>query len=279
MTVDRVFLVGLSGSGKTTVGRKLARRLDWEFVDTDEEIEARAGRSVASIFADDGEDAFRDLEANVLRDVAARAGTVIATGGGAPLRGSNREVLAGGLVIWLDITPRGAERRLAAAGGADTRPLLSGGAGPKLEALFERRRHLYERSDHSFAVDYYNADRVSEMAAETVRKAIAAGWIPSPGRFDEAERARRRAARVAATVRTDSASYPVVVDSGVLDTVGAICRERGLAGRAFVLTDSNVERLFAGTVLGGLEAAGFEAKSYAIPPGEPSKTMVTLAAV
>jgi len=279
MIVERVFLVGLSGSGKTTVGRQLSRRLGWKFADTDEAIESRSGRTVASIFAADGEERFRDLEEEALRDVAGSTEIVIATGGGVPLRETNRKVLATGLVIWLDITARAAESRLAGGGGAEQRPLLAGDTGSRLESLFEQRRHLYERSDHSIAVEFYETEKVVEMAVELVERALASGWAPSPDRFEEADAARRRAASVAATVHAAGGSYPVIVDAGALEEVGAICRERELTGRAFVLTDSNVEPLFVPKVVAELEAAGFEARSFAIPAGEPSKTMATVALV
>ena len=176
MTVERVFLVGLSGSGKTTVGRQLSRRLGWKFADTDEAIESRSGRTVASIFAADGEERFRDLEEEALRDVAGSTEIVIATGGGVPLRETNRKVLATGLVIWLDITARAAESRLAGGGGAEQRPLLAGDTGSRLESLFEQRRHLYERSDHPIAGEFYETGKAGEMAAELVERGPAGGW-------------------------------------------------------------------------------------------------------
>src|SRR5262245_55797562 len=81
-----MFLIGFMASGKTTIGRLLAERLDWAFVDLDKLIEDGAERTVADIFAAEGEEGFRKRETEVLRDVARRRKTVIATGGGAPCR-------------------------------------------------------------------------------------------------------------------------------------------------------------------------------------------------
>src|SRR4051794_29603842 len=93
MTNERVYLVGARGSGKTTVGRLLADRLGWPFIDADDVIEARAGRSVTGIFAAEGEVGFRDREAAVLAEAAGLSRHVIATGGGAVLRPATRELL------------------------------------------------------------------------------------------------------------------------------------------------------------------------------------------
>src|SRR3954447_21902345 len=106
MTSDRLFLIGYRGSGKSTVGRLLAERLGWAFVDADEELEIRAGRSIADIFTTDGEPAFRALESAVLRELASRDRHVIACGGGVVLRDDHRRLLrTGGHCVWLTGDP------------------------------------------------------------------------------------------------------------------------------------------------------------------------------
>jgi shikimate kinase len=101
LTVPRIFLVGPRASGKTTVGRHVADRLGWAFVDADEELERRVGRSVSDIFRNDGEPAFRDQESAVLADIASGTSVVIATGGGVVLRPGNRAILRTGFVARL----------------------------------------------------------------------------------------------------------------------------------------------------------------------------------
>src|SRR4051812_17978196 len=100
-----IFLIGFMASGKTTVGRLLAERLGWAFVDLDEVIEVAAGKTVAEIFAAEGEAGFRRRETEALREVVQRRKTVVATGSGAPCREENiSAMLAGGRVYWLDVT-------------------------------------------------------------------------------------------------------------------------------------------------------------------------------
>lgn len=99
-----VYLVGLMGAGKTTIGKALARRLAYHFVDTDHEVEARTGVGLPTIFEIEGEEGFRRREAQVIAELADRDAQVVATGGGAVLRSENRQNLrASGLVIYLDV--------------------------------------------------------------------------------------------------------------------------------------------------------------------------------
>ena len=134
-----IVLVGMPGSGKSSVGRRLAKRLHWTFVDTDALIVAAAGKSIERIFAEDGEAYFRDLEARCVREAAAHTGVVIATGGGVVLREENvRALRATGLIVFLDRAP---ERILKTAELSD-RPLLRAG-GQALFALYRQRKDVY----------------------------------------------------------------------------------------------------------------------------------------
>ena len=103
---DNIVLIGMMGSGKTTVGRLLAQRLHRPFVDTDALIEEREGRSIPDIFARDGESAFRALELDLSRELSGQGGLVIACGGGLPTQdGAIRPLKESGLVFWLDRDP------------------------------------------------------------------------------------------------------------------------------------------------------------------------------
>ena len=144
-----IFLIGFMASGKTTVGRLLAERLDWTFVDLDKVIEDGAERTVPDIFAAEGEAGFRKRETEALREVAKRRKTVVATGGGAPCRKENIEaMLAAGRVFWLDVS---AEEAVQRAGKASGRPLLDGEADPVAAArqLQEARRPFYTQAHGS----------------------------------------------------------------------------------------------------------------------------------
>jgi shikimate kinase len=140
--LENIHLVGMPGSGKSSVGRGLARRLGLKFADADEEIVARTGVSIATIFELEGEEGFRAREAQVLADLCARTGQVIATGGGAILRADNRERLRQrGVVVYLHASLDHLRQRTR----RDTRrPLLqTGDPAAVLAALLEKREPLY----------------------------------------------------------------------------------------------------------------------------------------
>lgn len=143
MIQDRVFLIGFMGAGKSTVGKLLADRLGFRFVDLDAAIEARAGRSIAEIFAEDGEPAFRAMEHEALLEYAGESGLVVACGGGVVVEHANRAVLReSGTVVYLRVT---AEEALARIGDRSTRPLLSATGGGEIAAtmLLRARGALY----------------------------------------------------------------------------------------------------------------------------------------
>jgi shikimate kinase len=139
VTWDKLYLVGFMGAGKTTIGRAVSRRLGWRFEDVDERIEAQARRSVASIFAQQGEAHFRQLERQVLTELLPQRQIVIATGGGTFAEADNRAVmLADGAVAWLDLPLLKVLDRVPADG---RRPLAADRAA--MEQLYARRRLAY----------------------------------------------------------------------------------------------------------------------------------------
>mgnify|MGYP004707241411 FL=1 len=156
-----LILIGLPASGKTTVGRQLARRLDMPFFDCDETIEAAAGCSVSDIFARHGEAYFRELEHRTLETLCRKESCVIATGGGAVLREDNRLLLQrSGTVFWLD-------RPLADIMSTDFqtgRPLLTAGR-KALERLAAERRALYAACAH-----YRIAEPLLELAISQIEE-------------------------------------------------------------------------------------------------------------
>ncbi len=147
MAGSRIFLVGLMGAGKTTVGRALAQRTRLRFVDSDHEIEAREGCSIAELFARDGEAHFRDLEAQVIDELTQRDGIVLATGGGAVLRESSRRALRErGTVVYLRASPEELAHRTR---HDRSRPLLqTGDPRARLRELYRQRDPLYRQVAH-----------------------------------------------------------------------------------------------------------------------------------
>ena len=142
-----IIFVGLPGSGKTTIGRQLARRLGLPFVDSDQVIEERLGCSIREYFAREGEDAFRDVEQAVLDDLSRHHHGVLSTGGGAVLREANRRHLhERGHVIYLRTSPEDVFRRVRHDTG---RPLLQvNDPLGRLRSLYEARDALYRETAH-----------------------------------------------------------------------------------------------------------------------------------
>ena len=140
-------MIGLMGSGKSSVGRALSRLLRWGFVDTDSAVEKTVRRSVRDIFLCDGETRFRALEKRAIAAASKASGRVIAVGGGAVLDAGNRRLMRrSGTVVYLQISPEAALRRLG-KGGARARPLLAARDGKTPLAIMRRllgkRRRLY----------------------------------------------------------------------------------------------------------------------------------------
>jgi shikimate kinase len=140
-----LFLIGYRGAGKTTVARILAGRLGRSWIDSDAALEERHGRSIARIFAEEGEAGFRDKEAALLEDLCSRRGAVIATGGGVVLRPANCQRLkAAGRVIWLTADAWTLWQRLQNdSTSSERRPILTTGGLAEIEELLRAREPLY----------------------------------------------------------------------------------------------------------------------------------------
>jgi shikimate kinase len=141
-----LYLVGMMGAGKSAVGRPLAEALGYRFLDADTALEAAAGRSIPQIFAEEGEEEFRQLETTVLDQLASFHSLVVATGGGVVLRPVNWGHLQQGVVVWLDAPEALLLERLQA--DPTPRPLLrQADPAGRLAELIEQRRPLYAQAD------------------------------------------------------------------------------------------------------------------------------------
>jgi shikimate kinase len=148
-------LIGYRATGKTTLAKLLAAGLGWDWIDADVEIERRAGKSIAQIFAQQGEPAFRDLEAEVIADLCRRDRLVVAAGGGAPLRPQSRRAMReAGKVVWLTAKPETILARMSAdSTTAARRPdLTNKDPLAEIDHLLEIRTPIYQESAH-VAVD------------------------------------------------------------------------------------------------------------------------------
>lgn len=181
MTRRNLVLIGFMGTGKTTVGKLCARELDYTFCDSDAKIVRRVGKSIPEIFADEGEEAFRQYEREAIADLATQERLVVATGGGAVLDPVNAEVLREtGTVVLLTAAPFVVLRRV---GDARTRPLIAFCADPKARviALLRERRPLYERAAH-FQVDTTYSSK-GTVAAEIVERFLRGNEIGDESPF------------------------------------------------------------------------------------------------
>ncbi len=270
-----IFLVGLSGSGKSTVGHLLAQWLDVPFLDSDTLIEDMCGERIPGIFLHHGEVYFRACESHVLANVlyTYKNGAVIATGGGAVVREENRVLMAEhGIRIWLQTEPTTALERLRAqhaealAQGRvpETRPLLTG-PNPlnALQALAATRLALYEEAE----LVCNTAGKTGEQVAQEIMT-----MLRDSGVLDD---------NVAPIVRhVDIGNgYDVVVDWGSIERLAQYLTQRSLPARVFLFSDSNIARLYSTALVQNLTEAGFDPQLYIIPSGEKSKSQEQLSAI
>lgn len=146
--MKNIILMGFMGAGKTTIGKKLSKALNWEFIDTDAYIEEEQGRKISDIFAEDGEMAFRDMETDLLKRLQNGENQfVLSIGGGMPVREENRALLRNlGTVIYLKTSKEEIIRRVS---GDKNRPLLQGGdLEEKVTNLMNARECIYIETAH-----------------------------------------------------------------------------------------------------------------------------------
>lgn len=258
-----IFLVGFMAAGKTTIGRLLAAETGLPLVDTDELIEARAGRPISEIFAIHGEQAFRDLESEVLAQVACGPPALVATGGGIMERPANVDIMRrSGPIVWLRVS---AEEVLSRTEGDATRPLLS---VPDREArvreLLARRDPLYAQAD--LIVD--TSGRAPRQIAREVREALVS---------DPRVPALLAQRPLAVPVKVRGAAYQVLIGHGLLERMGEMLpRFRPFPKTAAVVTAEGPCVRYAETARRALEGAGCRAGLVIVPDGEESKSLAEL---
>lgn len=251
---SNLILTGFMGTGKTTVGRLIAERLGRRFVDTDEWIVERAGKSVQAIFAEEGEDRFRAWEAEACAALAEPQGLIIATGGWTlgPLR--NRESIEqGGCVICLTADVETIMTRLS---GVADRPLLAGDdRETKIRSLLRERESFYRSFAWQVDTTHMNVPEVM-MHVMAVWGAVAD--LPDPNTF---------------YLPMDDRGTSIILGVGLLDAMGPMLRARDWRGTIALIGDSNVASLYGDRVGQSLTMSGFDVKLLRVPAGEESKTL------
>ncbi len=261
--MQRVVLVGLSGSGKSTVARALAHLLGWQTVDTDDILAARAGKPIPRIFAEDGEAAFRAMESDALAAACALPNHVIATGGGVVTVEANWTTMRHeGVVVHLAAPPEHLLARLeahAASAGEDvaTRPLLAGSSpAAALQAMAARRAALYARADVHIETAGQSPEAVAARIAALVRGAPVALWED--------------------IFRTAAHDSHLAVGCGLLAQLPERIAARWVGGLSGVvlITDEQVNAVLGDAVRAHLTATGLPFRgTLTVPAGETSKSL------
>jgi shikimate kinase len=173
--MKRVFLIGYMGAGKSTVGQRLAKRLNLSFVDLDRYIEVRYHRTISGLFTEKGEEAFREIERRMLHEVSMFENVLVSTGGGSPCFFDNMQFMnSAGKTVYLKVSPGELARRLEL--GKHTRPVLKGRSGSGLEDFvresLEKREAFYMQASIVFDVEAMVTDHDMEEVSEALEKMI-----------------------------------------------------------------------------------------------------------
>ena len=179
-----IYLIGMMGAGKSTVGHLLAQRLPrYHFFDTDTVITQATGSSISEIFADSGEVGFRQIETQTLGQLSAHTRLVVATGGGIVTQQMNWSYLHHGIVVWLDASPQTLWKRLKED---QSRPLLQDpNPQQKLEDLLQQRQHLYAQADLRVLIE--PQDSIEEVAYQIlteIPKVLKSNALTQPSRLN-----------------------------------------------------------------------------------------------
>ena len=270
--MQNVFLVGLMGAGKTTIGRILARKLGLRFIDSDHEIEARTGASIPWIFEIEGEPSFRRREAEVIRELTGQDGLVLATGGGAILNADNRVFLKQrGTVIYLRATVHSILQRTA---HDKNRPLLQT-ADPrkKLEELMAVRDPLYmEIAD---VVIDTGRPNVQSMVQTIMTQLETMACEASPNCVTQAEPSMNEQSTILLNVELGERSYPISIGPSLLEDATLLARHVN-GGKVAIVTNSTIAPLYLARVEAGLRNAGKQVMSVVLPDGEEFKNWSSL---
>ena len=274
-----LILTGFSGTGKTQVGRRIAEVLGWNFVDTDEKIVDSEGKSIPELFASEGESGFRKLETMALTEACSDVRLVISTGGGAASYSNNHQVMAeSGFVVCLDATPEVIYERLSLGignnDGVGIRPLLASAGSyedaiKNIKMLKSQRQTYYDMADYTVYSDGLNIEEVASQVMNAwqahelgISKVSALEALDSSFVLD-----------------TDSSSYPVFVDWGILGNIHNYFVKLGIAGPVFIITDSNVADIYVPIVQNALEKSGIQSQVFVVAAGESSKSLRTLQSI
>jgi shikimate kinase/3-dehydroquinate synthase len=265
---SNIAIIGFSATGKSVIAQKVAERLNWTLVDTDDKIVKLSNMTIHEIFKQDGEDKFRQLEGKVLRQACHKEKAVIATGGGAVIDPENQKLLLEtSVVVCLEAKPETIYQRLLHdklySANPVVRPLLAG-KNPleRIKQLKAKRQSYYAIADWTVHTD--------NLTPEEVSREVIKGWHYANKQHSSTQLA---GADLACIVETETASYPVFVGWGILDKLGEKMKGISLSGTANIISDETVFSIYGAQVKKTLEKAGFTVNCCVVPPGEASKNI------
>ena len=283
--LTQISLIGLSYSGKSTLGQIVAERLGWKFVDTDTVYTEKFGKTPAQAIKDDGEAMFRDNESVILAEVLAEDWLVVATGGGIFERSLNRRALGNtSLIVYLDVPVDTLYQRYLNDEGSEIRPLLETEQGVlhSLRELDRDRRPHYQLADLWLSTMTLHDIDHTEAVAETATRLLNY-WVQENSIAETSvERLARLEAEVApshpaAIVRTQDSVYPVWVGVNQIERLPDRLIQLNLTGRKlFIIADESVMEPHGRLLAEKLQAAQISGATYLIPSGESSKSSAML---
>jgi shikimate kinase / 3-dehydroquinate synthase len=260
-SLQRVVLIGLSGTGKTSLAPLVASEIGYSWVDTDEEIAKRFGRPIPEVFQHFGESTFRAVEREVVREACGRTNCVIATGGGAVLDETNWACMRpGAVIIHLRASTGEIVGRLQNAQRADprdVRPLLAGESTERrIDDLWQSRQPLYDRADIEIETDAKSPEQVVREIVAAVRRVSETGLIP------------------VTSIDVPGGRSDLYAGAGMFRHTARLIRSRWRdAQRVWIITDRHVHDHCGGMLRRQLQEAGLQTEHFVVAPGESSKSL------
>ena len=263
--MQRIFLTGLSGSGKSSVGRQVSELLQWDYVDTDTLLSERYGMPVGQILLEFGEQRFRQIESEALIMAARNERVVIATGGGAVISEANRTFMReNGLTFYLEtsveIAWQRVQEQIRQSGKSVERPLVVGTDGQqRLQNLYLARKQWYEEAAVCINT---TEDPLDIISKRVVAFALTHGYLNTSSQFREI-----------VTLQLGKVTSNAFIEWGGLYHLPDYLKSSGFSQRIFIVTDSNVGYLYSQPILSLLGNEGFFPQIFTVPAGEASKSI------
>ena len=263
--MQRIFLTGLSGSGKSSVGRQVSKLLRWDFIDTDALLSEHYGMTVGQILIEFGEQRFRQIESEALIMAAQNEHVVIATGGGAVIAEANRTFMReNGLTFYLEtsveIAWQRVQKQIHQSGKSAERPLVVGTDGPqRLQNLFLVRKQWYEEAAVRINT---NEDSLDIISKRVVAYALTYGYLNASSGVQET-----------VTLQLGKVTSKAIIEWGGLYHLPEYLQSSGFSPRVFIVTDSDIAYLYSDPILSLIRNAGYVPQIFTVPAGEASKSI------